>query len=227
MNELFSPVDLFCERTDAGVWAEPVNALTNLAFLAAGFWGLREARRRQAGGFAILLCWWVVAIGVGSGLFHTFANRLTALADVIPIASFTFAVTLFNLRRFLGLGWGASVLGFVAFYAAAIALTLAVPEWLRDATNGSTGYLPPLLALLVFGAIEARQGHPAGWFNLGAAGIFLVSVTFRILDPAVCGSFPLGTHFLWHILNALMLGVLLAAATRFGAPRTGGSPARR
>ncbi|CCV04390.1 hypothetical protein MESS2_1270080 [Mesorhizobium metallidurans STM 2683] len=35
-------------------------------------------------------------------------------------------------------------------------------------------------------------------------------------DPLVCGSFPPGTHFLWHILNAVMLGVLLAATARFG-----------
>ncbi|TIW70016.1 MAG: hypothetical protein E5V56_02825, partial [Mesorhizobium sp.] len=38
-------------------------------------------------------------------------------------------------------------------------------------------------------------------------------------DPLVCASFPLGTHFLWHILNGLMLGVLLAAVARQGAPK--------
>jgi hypothetical protein len=43
-----------------------------------------------------------------------------------------------------------------------------------------------------------------------------------MIDPLVCGSFPLGTHFLWHMLNGLMLGVLLAAAARFGAPNARG-----
>jgi hypothetical protein len=28
---------------------------------------------------------------------------------------------------------------------------------------------------------------------------------------------PLGTHFLWHSLNGLMLGIVLAAVVRHGA----------
>lgn len=42
---LLTPVDLYCERTEPELWAEPANALTNLAFVAAGLWGVREARR--------------------------------------------------------------------------------------------------------------------------------------------------------------------------------------
>ena len=30
-----TPIDLYCERTDASLWAEPANALTNTAFLVA------------------------------------------------------------------------------------------------------------------------------------------------------------------------------------------------
>ncbi len=96
-------------------------------------------------------------------------------------------------------------------------LTALVPDWLRDASNASTGYLPPFLALFVFGLLVLRSGHPAGWYNLAAAGIFVVSVSFRALDPHVCEAMPLGTHFLWHTLNGLLLGVLLAAVARYGA----------
>ncbi|BAB51018.1 msl4336 [Mesorhizobium japonicum MAFF 303099] len=63
---LLTPVDLYCERTGPGLWAEPANALTNLAFIAAGLWGVREVRRCKAGTFAEVLAWWVVAIGIGS-----------------------------------------------------------------------------------------------------------------------------------------------------------------
>jgi hypothetical protein len=209
-------IDLYCERTGSELWSEPVNALTNLAFVLAGLWGVREIRRRETGGFAEALAWWVVAIGVGSGLFHTFANRATMWADILPIAFFTLAYTLFNLRRFLGFSWPKALAIFVAFYAAAGLVTALVPEWLRDLSNGSTGYLPPFLALVFFGAWAAGTGNPAGWYNLAAAGIFVVSVTFRAIDPVVCEALPLGTHFLWHTLNGLMLGVLLAATARHG-----------
>lgn len=141
---LLTPVDLYCERTGPGLWAEPANALTNLAFIAAGLWGVQQVRRYKTGTFAEVLAWWVVAIGIGSTLFHTFASKGTIWADILPIAGFTLAYTLFNLRRFLGMEWGKAILVFVAFYAVAGLIAYAVPDWLRQASNGTTG-LPAAL----------------------------------------------------------------------------------
>jgi hypothetical protein len=47
-------------------------------------------------------------------------------------------------------------------------------------------------------------------------------MTFRTIDYEVCrwavrGARGVGTHFLWHILNAVVLYVLLLAAIRQGA----------
>lgn len=220
-ENLYAAIDNYCERTGPEFWSEPVNALTNLAFVAAGLWGVYAVRRNRAGAFAEVLAWWVVAIGVGSFLFHTFANTLTMWADILPIAGFTLAYTLFCLRRFLHFSWAKSLAIFVAFYAVAALLTANVPEWLRVASNGTTGYLPPFLALAFFGVWVIRAGNPAGWYNLAAVGVFVVSVTFRALDPVVCEAMPLGTHFLWHSFNGLMLGVVLAAVARHGAPVAG------
>ncbi|RUU53775.1 ceramidase domain-containing protein [Mesorhizobium sp. M2C.T.Ca.TU.002.02.1.1] len=219
---LLTPVDLYCERTGPGLWAEPANALTNVAFIAAGLWGVWQVRRYKTGAFAEVLAWWVVAIGIGSTLFHTFASKGTIWADILPIAGFTLAYTLFNLRRFLGMDWGKAILVFVAFYAVAGLIIYAVPDWLRQASNGTTGYLPPFLALAFFGAWVAATGNRAGWYNLTGSAIFVVSVICRMIDPLVCASFPLGTHFLWHVFNGLMLGVLLAAVARFGKMRAVG-----
>ncbi len=218
-DSLFAPIDLYCERLSAGLLAEPLNLASNLAFVIAGLWGVAAVRRHGAGRGAEAMGWWVVAIGIGSAIFHSWATRLTVWADVIPIATFTFAYTLFNLRRFMGVAWPAALGIFVAFYAVVGFGTYMVPDWLRQATNGSTGYLPPFLALIVFGILVIRQGNPAGWYNLVAAAIFCVSVTFRMLDPVVCGTLPIGTHFLWHVFNGLMLAVILAAVGRHGAPR--------
>lgn len=219
LDELHTHLDLYCERTGPEFWSEPVNALTNLAFVLAGLWGVYEVRRRGTGAFAEALAWWAVAIGIGSFLFHTFANRLTMWADILPIAGFTLAYTWLNLRRFVGMAWPKALAVFIGFYIAAAILTLLVPDWLREATNGSTGYLPPFLALIFFGIVVIRSGNPAGWYNIVAALMFCASVTFRAIDPVVCEAMPLGTHFLWHTINGLMLGVLLAATARYGAPR--------
>jgi hypothetical protein len=218
METLYRTIDAYCERTGPELWSEPINAITNLAFIIAGAWGLREARRHGAGVFAELLCWWVVAIGIGSALFHTFANVLTVWMDVIPIATFTLLLTIFTLRRFVGLSRRRTALAFVAFYAVAAALTAMVPDWLREASNGTSGYLPAFLALTFFGFVLVLRRHPAGWYVLAAASIFIVSATFRSIDAEVCAALPIGTHFLWHVLNALMLGVLLASVAWYGRP---------
>ncbi|MBE1204477.1 ceramidase domain-containing protein [Aminobacter carboxidus] len=219
MLEQFSQhLDLYCERTDIGLWAEPFNAVSNLAFFAAGLWGVYEARRRNAGTFAEVLGWWVVAIGIGSTLFHTFATEATKWADILPIAGFTLAYTLFNLRRFAGMAWPRALLIFFGFYIVVGFVTYMVPDWLRVASNGTTGYLPPFLALIFFGCVVIANGSRAGWYNIAAAVIFLGSVTFRVIDPLVCDALPIGSHFMWHLLNGLMLGVLMAATTRYAWP---------
>jgi len=64
-------VDAYCERTGPEYWAEPVNALTNAAFLIAALvmW------RRTAGlPLARVLCLILFVIGLGSYLFHTHAT---------------------------------------------------------------------------------------------------------------------------------------------------------
>lgn len=210
-------IDQYCERTGPELWSEPINAATNLAFILAGLWGLRQARTRGADAIVIVLCWWVVAIGVASALFHTFANRLTMLADVIPIAIFTLAYTAFAIRRYLGFSRLATAGVFVVFYLVAGGLTALVPGWLHALSNGSMGYLPAFLALSVFGGWVAARGHEAGPWLLAGAATFLVSVTFRAFDQKLCAVLPFGTHFMWHLLNALMLALLLAAAARHGA----------
>lgn len=39
-------VDIYCERTSAGFWAEPINALSNLSFPLGALWAAVLARAR-------------------------------------------------------------------------------------------------------------------------------------------------------------------------------------
>jgi hypothetical protein len=38
---IFDPIDAYCERLGPGLWAEPLNAVTNLAFIVAAVICLR------------------------------------------------------------------------------------------------------------------------------------------------------------------------------------------
>lgn len=44
--------------------------------------------------------------------------------------------------------------------------------------------------------------------------MFAVSLTLRTVDEPLCGSIPSGTHFLWHVLNAVTLWLVSEAIIR-------------
>ena len=202
------PVDLYCERTDASLWSEPVNALSNAAFLIAALLALRLWRRGDREDWPALVLIIVVAVvAVGSFVFHTVATRAAILADVIPIAVFIYGYLLLALVRFLHFRVIAAAAIVVAFAICAQTLSSLAPPRLL---NGSVGYLPALIALIAV-AITATQQRVRR--SLGfAALVFAISLAFRTADMAMCPAFPLGSHFVWHILNAVLLYMLLRTA---------------
>lgn len=232
-GDWLTPICAYCERGDPGFWAEPVNALSNAAFLiAAGLAAWRLRRAGTADAPALLLSALVAVVGVGSFLFHTLAVRWSLLADVIPIALFIYAYFLLAMRRYFDLGIGAALGATVAFAAVNVGLEPVLDGLTgrsTDAlTNGSIGYAPAILALAgVAAGLLAPQGcslgparHEAGRALLAIAALFTVSLAFRTLDRAVCPVWPLGTHALWHLLNAGVLYGLIAVAARYRRRRS-------
>lgn len=223
----FTPIRAYCERGDADFWAEPLNAASNAAFLVAAFLAFRlvgSGARRDPAGMA--LAGLVAIVGIGSFLFHTLAVRWAMLADVIPIALFIYAYLFLALRRLLGLSIASAILatlGFAAFSAGLEpALDALAGQSVDRLSNGSIAYAPAILALIgVAAGLLMRQTCPigparrrAGLSLLAIAALFALSLTFRTLDAALCPSLPIGTHFLWHGLNAAVLYGLIATAWR-------------
>lgn len=201
-----SQIDSYCERIDFSFWSEPLNALTNLAFVVAAFWALALWRRKTPDDRAALAMICVVlATGIGSFLFHTYATRWAAMADVVPIALFIFGYLFLALRRFLRLSLLLSAGGLLSFAI----LTPFVVRAGSAVMGSSAAYLPALLA--IFGvalACYSRNRMLSGQLALAGA-IFMVSLTCRILDGLICTQWHYGTHFLWHIFNGVLLFWLL------------------
>jgi hypothetical protein len=209
------PVDIYCERLGPGLLAEPINALTNLAFFLAAFVGWRAAER--AGRLDVwtkALCVLVALVGLGSLLFHTFAQAWSGAADVLAILLFIILYLGLSLWRYFGARPLEGVAGAVAFPFFASGVRGAAGATLPAALQPATGYLPALLALGVLGGLLALRRHPVGLWLVGAAALFALSLTFRSLDMSLCETWPLGTHFMWHLLNATLLGLLLLAYVR-------------
>lgn len=210
----FREVNNYCERIDASYWSEPLNAISNASFLIAALicWRLIGAQR-DAG--ARLLTVLLAIIGVGSWLFHTHAQVWAALADVIPIQLFILTYIYFATVRFFALPVWAGALAVVLFLPCAAALARGI-EAVAGPMNGSVGYAPvPILIAVYAAALRVRAPRTARGLAIGA-GILVTSLVFRTIDEAVCPALPIGTHFLWHILNGIMLGWMILVLLRHG-----------
>jgi len=203
---LTDQVDNYCERVGPDFWSEPLNAVTNAAFLVAAFAAFALWRRKTPEDlpvFALIAI--VFATGVGSFLFHTFATRWAALSDVIPIALFIHLYLFFALKRFLGLAWWLALASVIVFFAA----TPFVGQAVAPLVGSSAAYVPALVAIFVVGGLYYRKNSGLGALLLLTGVLFALSLTFRTLDEPLCSQLAFGTHFLWHMLNSIVLFLLL------------------
>lgn len=299
-SRMFRRIYGYCERGflpggDADAfWAEPLNAVTNAAFIIAAAVALTLAiRARRLDGPNAWLILLTFIVGIGSFLFHTYAMVWAAIMDSTPILIFILSYFTIAMNRFGGFGWGKSialVVGFLAtllatsyflreglgafappltagsdafaylykltlvvgvavlamaawvfilrqlvglpwaaalvwgaaYYAGVILLSEAMTLFADELFRGARSYLPALFALFAIGLWLRSKRHPAGMWLIAVAGVFTISLTFRALDRPLCALYLTGTHWLWHVLNGVVLGTLIVAVIRHG--RTDASP---
>ncbi len=183
-------------------WAEPVNAVTNLAFIVSAILVLlawhRTTQRSPSGLFLGLL---IGIIGIGSFLFHTFATVWAAAADSLPILVFILTYLYLAVRHYIGLTMWASLIATAAY----IPVSFLLVPLLSPIVGSSSGYVPALLAIFIVGILMLGRNRPLASGLIVTGIVFFFSIAFRMADEAFCAALPLGTHFMWHLLNAVVL----------------------
>ena len=208
-GDLGRAVDIYCERTSAAWDAEPLNALSNAAFFIAAWaaWRLQQRRPNAAfGGTIRALCMIIAVVGAGSLTFHTIATRWAEWVDVIPILIFMIVYCWLILTAFFRWPWWLKALATGLLVAATFYLE---SDSFERFLWGGAMYLPTLVFMMVAGAGIWRSNASAGKAFYAAAGLFVLSFAARTLDMPVCGAFPVGTHYVWHLLNATVLFLLV------------------
>lgn len=195
-------MDSYCERVAPGFWGEPLNSATNLAFLGAALalWWMSRGDRPSVRALPVL----IGLIFVGSAAFHTAATRWGAALDSGFIAVFQLYYIALYTHLFWQVRWRRAWLAAPAFFAYTVIVALTV--------GGQSMYLAALSVLIGLAVAMRWTGRAHWWWFALAAGVFAVSLTFRTIDDAVCGSLPTGTHFVWHLLNATTLFIVSRAA---------------
>lgn len=197
-------INIYCERTSPELLSEPINLITNLAFIIAGLFLYRLTYKQDHLSLSThLQLIMIIVIGVGSGLFHSFATRWAMFMDVIPILLYQIIYLFSYSRNIIRLNWGYTTGLFVLY----ILITYGFGQLPRELLNGSLSYAPALIFSFGFGVYHKLLRQKFEWGLLVASVIFIISLSFRVIDEQICDVFPLGTHFMWHSLNAVVLGL--------------------
>src|SRR5262249_40146827 len=110
------------------------------------------------------------------------------------------------MRRLLRLSWPKTIF----FWALYQGFTVwAQINLAADMLNGTVMYLPTYITLTLLTAAICIKDIDTGIDFVQILGAWSLSLIFRTVDLWVCPMFPLGTHFLWHALNAYVLYRLL------------------
>ena len=227
---------LYCERgTSTALGAEPVNAASNIMYLfaaLAALWIYRRLPFAQKSADHALLIALTLLVGAGSASFHLFATQWSELAHMVPLLMFMMVYLAIALNRFLDMppGWTMLIVGvFVVLSLAALTMTCSSidqalqPAWsvangakggATSCLNGSMGYVPWLLALFTLAIWLFKRRHLAASSVMLSALLFLASVVAHGVDHLYCGKLEIeghviGSHFIWHVLNGLILFTLM------------------
>ena len=211
-----------CEAPGAGLLAEPVSAVSSLAFVVAALVVVSRERRRTAAeqepgrparvlGYAAL----VGGIGVGSAVQHgpdpawsDVAHDLPLLATVLLVAAD--AVAALTGRRRAWWWWAAPTLGLLP-------VVVLAPR-AGDAAQAGVAALAVALTLARARAVPADRraiGWSVGLLALGA----LLGTLGRAGGPLCVPTSAWQGHAAWHGLAAVALVVLAPVVTRPGGRR--------
>jgi hypothetical protein len=193
-------MDAYCERVGMGVFAEPLNAVSNVSFLLAAWaaWVLATRTGTLSAGVRVLIAL-AASVGIGSILWHTLPTMLTLILDSVPILIFISWYIWLYARNVIGMRPLFAVAAVAAF---PLATFLAIP--FSGVLHGAFVYVPGLVVTLVLGVFHARERVVARFTLLAAAGVYLAALFFRTIDNEICPVLPIGTHFLWHLLIGLV-----------------------
>ena len=202
--DLSKPIDIYCERLDIGMWAEPINAVTNVAFvLAAIIMWFRCKNLVEGRVLAVLL----FSIGCGSFLFHTFAQTWAAILDVTSILIYILAYIFVANYRFLVWSKMASIIGVILFFPYQFLLVSLLSNF--QLFGSSVQYIPIAILIFIYAALLRKSEQILSRRLFIGATILCVSIFVRTIDEPMCQIVSTGTHFVWHILNAVMLAWMI------------------
>ena len=204
---MFEYIDKYCERTSPELWGEPFNIVSNLAYFIAAILILRLYQQQDVKAWDVqTLILLMMAIACGSSLWHITAKNWALYTDAIPILIFINLYFICYLYRAIKLSYLMIGVIFLFYHLVNYNVQLYFD---KDTLNGSLFYLPTGLFLLGMSLMLFYKNRTLSYQMFFACFIFCAAIIFRTLDLQLCHTLFMGTHFIWHILSAYMMYLLL------------------
>ena len=198
-----SSLGLYCERVALGVWQEPFNTFSALAFVLAGLLGLLLCFGSAKGDLVrLLMALSTLTIGVVSFAFHMHGTRLSLLYDILPILLFDILACWAIFTRGLTMSAGGTALMIALVFATNFVLTpLGTLYGFAFSGIEHTGFVAWLLLLSI--VLMGRGEIASGGTLFLASAILITALFFKSIDIPQCPQYTHGTHWLWHLANAM------------------------
>jgi len=208
-------MDFYCERTNEQIFNEPVNAISNIFFIIVSLSLIKILRKNQSNKIYYIQPILIFFIGIGSFLFHLNPNIITLYPDVIPIFLFSLSFIFFFNRDVININYLNNALLFLLFFFLFLLIT---PKLNYEILNGSEFYFANYFFLTMYTIWLYLK--KSDFFQLLLLGFifFNLSILLRSLDNHICEYFSIGTHFLWHFLNAYLLKILTLVNCKIKKP---------
>ena len=208
-------MDFYCERTNNQIFNEPINAVSNIFFIIVSISLFKILRKNQSDKIYYIQPILIFFIGIGSFLFHLKPNLITLYSDIIPIFLFSLSfIFLFN-RNVIKISNLNSALLFILFLTLLLFIT---PKLKYEILNGSEFYFANYFFLAMY--TIWLYFKKSDFFQLLFLGFifFNLSILLRSIDNYICNYLSIGTHFLWHFLNAYLLKILTLVNCKIKQP---------
>jgi hypothetical protein len=200
---------IYCELPFNNVIFEPLNTITNLFFIFAGIilWNeLKSQNKLDNKGmyFSIL----IITIGVGSLAWHLYRHSSTLLFDSIPIGIFVLTYLFFYLRKIVK-KISTLILLYFGFFVYSFLISFLITKYISGLEGAGTFYFVAISYFFVLQIYNWANKIPIIRSSVIATMVFMLSLLLRQIDLLICSKITIGTHFLWHTLNALTLYLLV------------------
>lgn len=190
----------YCEPFFKLYFQEPLNTVSNTAFLIAFFalYKITPLKNRSLKRLDFFLVVLVGIAGIGSILYHGYRHPITLLLDVVPII-IIFILSFWRFLTFITRNKTVIYGALILFIVVELAVPFFAP---KGFLNGSTRYAVGLMTLLIISYFTYRKYGEKAKILVGATFVFGIAILFRSVDNVLCTVIPFGTHFLWHIIVA-------------------------